>query len=232
MRIVTAALLFAVGSASPGDAPPVEAIDHLIVGVSNLEDGIAEFERLSGIKAVVGGVHPGRGTQNALISLSLGRYLEILAPSHVGQLASNLAYLSALRELTPVGWAVSTIDMHRTTQRLKRGGFEVTALKAGSRERPDGSKLEWKTSELAAPVIGLAPFLIQWSPESTHPSKTSPAGCSLTSLELAGPAAEKLRQLAATLAIEVAVKEGVETLMTITLSCPRGQVVLGPGAPK
>ena len=61
-------------------APQARSSTHLVVGVRSLPEGIAEFEQLTGIKAAVGGKHPGRGTENALVSLGEGRYLEIIAP--------------------------------------------------------------------------------------------------------------------------------------------------------
>ena len=39
----------------------IEDIDHLGVGCSNLDEGIAYVDRLSGYRAVYGGAHQGRG---------------------------------------------------------------------------------------------------------------------------------------------------------------------------
>jgi hypothetical protein len=59
---------------------PRSQFDHLVVGIRSLPEGIAEFESLTGIKPGVGGKHPDRGTENALVSLGGGGYLEIIAP--------------------------------------------------------------------------------------------------------------------------------------------------------
>src|SRR5215469_4192621 len=62
-------------------APEIPGLlDHILLGCSDLEPGVAFLEQRSGIKAAFGGVHPGRGTKNALLSLGEQRYLEIIAP--------------------------------------------------------------------------------------------------------------------------------------------------------
>src|SRR4051812_10884651 len=66
---------------SPTMAGDLSRIDHVILGIDDLQKGIAELERATGVRAVFGGAHPGRGTQNALISLGENHYLEILAPN-------------------------------------------------------------------------------------------------------------------------------------------------------
>ena len=60
-----------------------DAVDHLVLAVNDLQRGIEWFEQKTGVRAVIGGRHPNRGTQNALVSLIFGgsrQYLEIMAP--------------------------------------------------------------------------------------------------------------------------------------------------------
>jgi catechol 2,3-dioxygenase-like lactoylglutathione lyase family enzyme len=56
----------------------IQAIDHLVVLVRDLDQAIADYATL-GFTVLRGGEHPGAGSHNALIAFADGTYLELIA---------------------------------------------------------------------------------------------------------------------------------------------------------
>ncbi len=221
-------------TAHPPTAPltvaggPDIGIDHLILGIGDLERGIEQFERLTGVRPVFGGVHPGRGTQNALVSLGEGQYVEILAPDPRQAVdAPVLQGLRTLESLTPVGWAAAAQDLEGVQARLTAAAIQTTPIRPGSRARPDGTLLEWSTLSLAASESVTLPFFIRWADMGVHPSRTTPAGCTLASLRLEDPAPERVRAVLGSLPRGVLVEARAEPGLSFILDCPRGRVTFG-----
>ena len=208
-------------AAKPADISP---IDHVILGIDDLQKGIAELERRTGVRAAFGGVHPGRGTQNALISLGGNHYLEILAPNPEEQSEGRAEELRGLTHLTPVGWAVHTGDIAALQQTLQSHGAQTGEIRPGARNRPDGTHLAWKTLDYTSPSSPLLPFFIEWDPASAHPSTTSPPGCTLAAFSLQAPASATLRDALQAAGVGVEVREGKEPAIRISLACPKGNV--------
>src|SRR5512145_3038087 len=159
-------------------------VDHIVYGVAELGAGIDAVEGLLGVRAAAGGKHVGLGTHNALLSLGGAAYLEIIAPDP-GQPNPSRPLpwgLAALREARLLTWAVKAPDIEAKAERAKAAGVDVGPVLRMSRERPDGTRLEWVlTFREHALGNGLVPFLIAWEP-GPHPSDTSPGGCRLVSL--------------------------------------------------
>jgi len=202
-------------------------IDHLVIGVAALDAGVREFEELTGVRPAYGGEHPDRGTHNALISLGNRTYLELLAPRPGAGVTESLRFLADLAELTPVMWAVSTDDITQTAERLASAGYEASKPVPGSRKQENGSTLHWTVFEMADPNLAGAPFFIEWSETSDHPSASSPDGCELGSLVIEDPEPDRLLGLIQLLGLNINVVQAPASLLTIVLRCPNGDIRLG-----
>jgi hypothetical protein len=197
-------------------------IDHVILGVDDLDRGMTEFARRTGVAPVKGGAHPGRGTQNALVSLSDGRYLEILAPSHEAGVAADPRTAHAL--LTSVGWALHTNDLRTVVTNVRAAGFRISEIRPGARARPDGVMLNWQTADVSGAGLEGAPFFIQWGAGTPHPSTQSPIGCRLTTVAMTERDAAPLTKFLRASGVDVSVAAGAARRMRITLTCPSGVV--------
>lgn len=208
--------------------PAAEAMDHLIIGAADLDTGIQWLEQRTGVRAAIGGTHPGRGTRNALIALRGRQYVELVAPDPAQP--GNLApHLRSLNEPRLIGWAAATPEIDALAKRVRAGGPEPTAPRPGSRARPDGRLLRWTTigvsSKFAAGGVDPIPFFIQWAADSPHPSSDSPAGCELSSLEFEHPDSENLSDALARLELAATVRKAPSVAIVATLRTPKGAVV-------
>src|SRR5215471_3436881 len=97
-------------------------LDHILLGVDDLDHGVEWVQERSGVRAIFGGVHPGRGTRNALLSLGPRRYLEIIAPDPQQQLEGPAQPLAAMREPRLFNWAVHTNDVAAADKRAVAAG--------------------------------------------------------------------------------------------------------------
>jgi hypothetical protein len=203
---------------SPLSAPHAQ-VDHLVVAIRSLPEGLAEFERLTGISAIAGGRHPGRGTENALVSLGGGKYLEIIAPQAGASLSPRDEGMRGLDRLRIINWAITVTDVDEAVTALKGAGFAGTAPQPGSRVTPSGERLEWTTFGLADATIAAAPFFIRWSPATKHPSTTAPGGCTMAKLTVQDPSSDRLAAALASLGVDgVAYAKGAVRIEA-TLTC-------------
>ena len=220
---VSTAALAAGGFALAFDGAP-SMLDHILLGSSDLDQGVAFVESRTGVKAMFGGVHPGMGTRNALLSLGERRYLEIIAPDPKQENA-DARRVNELRKLTTpklVGWAAHPGNLDVFVQKIKQQGIAIEGPAPGSRARPDGRVLKWKTAAVNDDKGGLVPFFIEWEEGSVHPSSDAPAGCRLEAFSVAGPDPDALAAEFRRLNIEVAVKRSEKPELRARIAGPKG----------
>jgi hypothetical protein len=182
-------------------------LDHILLGIDDLDRGIAFMEERTGVHAAFGGVHPGRGTQNALLRLGTRRYLEIIAPDPKQTSLAAYRELRTMREPRLLTWAVHTEDIAASAKKVTDAGFAVDGPADGSRARPDGKVLHWKALRLKDDRGGLLPFFIEWGRDSVHPSVDAPSGCHLVRFAAASSNPEELRTVVARLGVELEVEK-------------------------
>lgn len=199
-------------------------LDHLILGCNDLDHGVAFVEARTGVRAAFGGVHPGAGTRNALLSLGGQRYLEILAPDPAQPATENP--VKALSEPRLLTWAAHLGDLDALARKLREAGIAFEGPTPGSRKRPNGLVLQWRTLILKDDAAGLLPFFIEWSAASVHPSADSPKGCSLTRFDASTPDPDGLARRDSLLGLDLTVVSGDKPQLRATIIGPAGHLDL------
>jgi len=124
-------------------------IDHIMICVPDLDRGIDMYRRL-GFEVNPGGVHPGRGTHNA-IAFHREDYLEILSARDVdeyrraggGGLLDFIAAGGGLRYI-----ALQSDDLAADVAAMRGRNVDVTDPSSGERRTPDGRTLRWRSASL------------------------------------------------------------------------------------
>ena len=139
-------------------------IDHVMICVPDLELGIEAYTRI-GFNIYPGGVHPGRGTHNA-IAFHENDYLELLSvrdrDEHVAaaggpdtRLLEFMARGGGFRYV-----AVQSDDLAPDVAAMRGRGVDVGDAVEGGRRTPGGHELRWRAAGLG-PRNPLPIFFIQ-----------------------------------------------------------------------
>jgi hypothetical protein len=125
-------------------------IDHVMICVPDLQHGIDAYRRI-GFNVYPGGVHPGKGTHNA-IAFHEEDYLELmsvrdrdeyLAGNPGGGLLEFLARGGGFRYV-----AVQSDDLVADVAQMRRRGVDVSNPSDGGRQTPTGQELRWRAATL------------------------------------------------------------------------------------
>ncbi len=221
-----AAPFFAWAEGAEEDDEVPALLDHIILGCNDLDRGIDLVEESTGVRPAIGGVHPGRGTRNALLSLGERRYLEIIAPDPAQH---EIVHFPQIRQMTGprlIGWAVHPPDIAAIARQLRENKIAFQGPDDGSRKRPDGRVLTWKTVNLADDRHGLLPFFIEWSADSVHPSKDAPARCRLEYFEIMSADPEELSSAFKRIGLDLPVQRSDRARLHALISGPKGDLRL------
>jgi hypothetical protein len=147
--------------------PPLDLLrrfDHAIIAVRDLA---AASDRLANLGLTVspGGIHPGRGTHNAIVRFGTD-YIELLSVRDRSEReatgASGERLLSFLdRGEGLFGWVVATDDSDAVAHGLRDRGYTASTV-GMQRTRADGRVLSWKLVAYGAGTPGFGPGIIHW----------------------------------------------------------------------
>jgi hypothetical protein len=222
--IVSPSIAWAADQEDDDQVPAL--LDHILLGCNDLDRGIELVEENTGVRPAIGGVHPGRGTRNALLSLGERRYLEVIAPDPAQSEIVHFPQLRSMIDPRLIGWAVHPPDITAVAKQLRENKIAFAGPEDGSRKRPDGRILNWKTINLADDRHGLLPFFIEWSADTVHPSKDAPAQCTLDYLEILSDEPDELSATMKRLGLDLLVQRSDKPCLRALITGPKGDLGL------
>lgn len=138
----------------------ITGLDHIVILVDDLAHAVTGYERL-GFAVHYGGVHPAWGTENALIPLADGTYLELLAARDPAAARGHRLWRradSGTRQAGEYGgYALLSDDLDVDVAAARRRGLTLADPQPGQRQRPDGVVVRWRLAFAGRPDL---PFLI------------------------------------------------------------------------
>ncbi len=179
----------------------IERFDHAVIGIPDLESGMATFRRL-GFEVSEGGRHPSLGTRNAIVRFGLD-YLELLTVEDPATAQARgpfgqelLAFVG--RDTGPVGFVLAGTHLDEEVDGLEGLGITAEGPFEMHREHVRGGRLNWRlVVPGGSPWRKPWPYLIDWitdedqllawDPPGNHPCRvTGVAGIDLVVDDLEG----------------------------------------------
>lgn len=219
-------------------------LDHIVIGATTLDQGVAWCEATLGVTPGPGGEHVHMGTHNRLLRIGSpafpSAYLEIIAiaPHLASPTAQprwfdldnpDLAASLATQGPQLLHWVAHTSDIAQACRAAHTQGVDLGVPQAVSRMTPRGL-LEWSFSVSPTgerPMHGALPHLIQWangSPVVHMPT----AAVNLEDVALGASAAAlpTLQACVRALALPAVRVSEQATPLCVRLSTPNGLVTL------
>ena len=168
-------------------------VDHLAVCAGHLGEGVAWAEEALDQRIGAGGRHPRYGTHNALLGLSEGLYLEVIAIDPEAEPQDRPRWFDLDRFTGPprlANWICRVPDLDAALADAPEGAGRAVDMERGD--------LRWRVAvpeDGGLPMQGGYPTLIEWQ-SPVPPGRSLPAtGLRLTRLDIHHPEARALARL-------------------------------------
>lgn len=165
------------------------SFDHLVIAGPNLAELTRAVEAATGVKATPGGPHLGLGTTNQLIGIDADTYIELIGPDpdQPEPIVPRPFGIDTIEEPALRGWVLAVPDLEQACAATAAAGLAPGVPVDMSRQKPDGTILEWKLAVPPADATGgVLPVVIDWG-QTAHPASSLDQGLSVENFELTHP---------------------------------------------
>src|SRR5713101_2854354 len=127
------------------------ALDHIIIGVNNLEQAASIFSQKLGLAVSGGGVHPTGGTANRIIVIG-DTYLELIAVHSPAEAQQSMLERLAIRE-GYLNFVLASNDIEADSLAIAKRGVPIIGPTPGSLRAAGGRTRGWSRTNIERPVL-------------------------------------------------------------------------------
>jgi hypothetical protein len=136
------------------------AIDHIIIGVNNLDKAATQFSQKLGLAVSGGGIHPTGGTANRIIVIG-DTYLELIAIHNPAEAQQSMLDRLAIHE-GYLNFVLASNDIEADSAAMINRGIPILGPTPGSLRAADGRTRGWSRTNIERPDLAQRyPFIIQ-----------------------------------------------------------------------
>ena len=152
----------------------INALDHLIIAVSDIDVAEENYTKIFGVQPVWRGEHKELGTENSLFNFQ-NTYFELLAAKGEGLGAALVNHYLQESGEGLIGIVLGTEDIDKCYKSLQRKGYALGEISKGEGINfKDGSIREWKNLFLPPELTrGIFAFIIQHTKGSLEEFKNN-----------------------------------------------------------
>lgn len=202
-------------------------LDHIVLAINDLDRGMDEIHRRTGVRPRFDGRNARFGTHSAVIALGEEAFLEIVAPDPKADPEAIDEYfrpfmldrIEKFETLTPFLWAIGTSNLKRTLRFVGRAGSRPSDIYQGERKRSWGRRTNWTWAHVYRPVSNATPIFVQWDSETKPPQDRAPGGCELTSFQITTRNFKPLHALIAVTQVDAEPTGAANDSLAFTLEC-------------
>jgi len=143
------------------------ALDHIIIGVNDLEQATEIFAEKLGLLASGGGMHPTGGTANRIIVIG-DTYLELITVREPAEAQQSLLDRLA-KDDGYLNFVLTSNDIEADSAAMRRRGVAIIGPNPGQLNAATGRSRAWSRTDVQQPDLAQHyPFLIQHDSSGTE----------------------------------------------------------------
>jgi len=204
-------------------------LDHIVYAVPNLEAAVEAFEKMSGVRPMIGGRHLTKGTKNAVVNLGNRAYLEIIAIDEDNENVTSNRWMGVdlINKPKVTRWSLKSENLQEDSQVLSNYRSEMGVISGGQRQTTSGDLLSWEMIlPLASPEVELVPFMTDWSSSSVHPTESMPDICRFLGFEFEHIEPKSLSKTMNELGLDLAIKKSENISIKVKIDTPNGIITI------